>query len=215
MKRYDSVQPWQDGKTASPAGDYETIEPRSADLVGDLVVPVGQMAVTSALLGGVVAWLVGQLVPAASGHLFEVWLGAALLTGAVSWLLLLTGTLRRLETRIGVDLDGDGQVGPPQERLVFVGRERARAESAQARREDEWSQFVQFVRELPHRGTAVAAWQKTLGRDRYQTYRDALLDYGFARWNSYKDNGKPNTSQGWSLVVDVADILSQLHTDVD
>jgi hypothetical protein len=214
MKRYD-VQPWVDAQQVPAGAELETAQPaRVPDFVGDFIVPACQSVLTGGLLAGVVVVLAA--LAGWDGEWWRLWAGVAVVVASGAWLLLLADTrslLRKLETWSGVDLDHDGQVGETRERLVFVGRERAKAEAQQARRADEWSQFVRFIKELPHRGTSVAAWEKVVGRERYTTYRDALLDYGFARWNSYGDGGRPNTSQGWALVVPVGDILSRLRVE--
>jgi hypothetical protein len=215
MKRFDGVQPWVDPRQLSAGAELETAQPaRSPDLVGDLVVPVGQSVVTGGLLAGgvvVLAALAGW-----DGEWWRLWAGVAVVVASGAWVLLLMDTrslLRKLETWTGVDLDRDGQVGEPAERLVFVDRQKAKAEAAEARRADEWGQFLRFVRELEHRGTALAAWEKVIGRERYTTFRDALLDYDLARWRSYDGQGRPNVSQGWELTMPVGDVLSRLRVE--
>jgi len=187
---------------------------RAADLVADLLVPVGQSVVTAVVLASVLTF--------AAAHVWQlqdlgpVWLGVFLVVLAAAWLMLLGQHRRllwRLEVLAGQDVDGDGQVGQPAERLVFVDRRKAKVEAEEARSEGAWLSFVDFVQRLPAKGTSVAAWQGELGRQKYGEFRDILVDYGLAAWNSYRDDGAPNKSQGWSLVVPVPDILEQLSIE--
>lgn len=55
----------------------------------------------------------------------------------------------------------------------------------------------------PRVGTNGRIWERILGRKRYQHFRDALIDAGWARWNSYsEDDGQPNVTTGWSYDED-------------
>lgn len=219
-KWYDGLTPWaqtaQQSQEIPPGSEVESATPaRAADLVADLLVPLGQAAVTGGLLGGLFVFLLAE-VGGFKGDLVKVWALASLAVAAVAWVILLLDSRRllwALERVTGRDLDGDRQVGEPQERLVFLNRERARQDAAQARRADEWSTFVSFVKALQHRGTGYDAWESVIGRGRYVEYRDALIDYGLARWRSYGPNGRPNFKQGWKLTASPEDILERLECD--
>jgi len=105
------AQPMAMGATIAgslPAGaTWERREPsRTAEMSGDVLVPLAQSGVT-AVVGGVVGLLVAG--PVAAG------VAGGLAFGA-SWLLLLADHRRALwmvEKISGVDLDNDGQVGDP------------------------------------------------------------------------------------------------------
>ena len=56
----------------------------------------------------------------------------------------------------------------------------------------------------------MAAWERVIGRERYCEYRDALLDYNFARWRSYGADSQPNISQGWELIATPGEILASI-----
>jgi len=184
---------------------------RSANLEADVVVPAAQAALSGVLGGSLAAWVLHEV---AGWDTVRVWIVATALVTAVTWGLLLREHRRllwELERRWDVDLDGDGHKGEPEprERLVFMNRERSKEAAGRQRRENEWRSFLRFVKEIPIRGTAMGSWEKVIGRDRYQEYRDALIDYGFADWRHYAHE-RPVRSQGWDLVTTVDEILESL-----
>jgi hypothetical protein len=101
MKRYNST-PWAKPTQRVPeVAELETSTPaRPADLVADLVVPLGQAMITGALLGGVFVLALDELVPSFDGDLLKVWGMATLGISALAWVLLLADT-RRLLWAIG------------------------------------------------------------------------------------------------------------------
>jgi hypothetical protein len=216
-RRFDGVAPWAKPAQGIPPGaGVETSTPtRTADFVADVAVPLLQAGITGGLVGAVVVLAIAGLAPDFSGDLLQVWAAAALLVATVAWVILLRQTRRLLwgiERLTGLDLDQDGAVGKPGH-LVFVNRQKARQEAEKTRQDAEWRQFLGFVARLGVKGTTLAAWEGQIGRDNYQEWRDCLIDYGFAQWNSYRANGQPNTTQGWRLVTEPADILAQLTVD--
>ena len=56
-----------------------------------------------------------------------------------------------------------------------------------------------FVWWCEQEGTGYDVWEGVLGRTRYLAWRDSLIKAGWAEWNSYGANGKPNNTQGWHL----------------
>lgn len=69
-----------------------------------------------------------------------------------------------------------------------------------------------FVRHANKAGTAFTAFQGLLPRDQYNDYRDKLIGSGWADWNSYNaSNGEPNTTQGWSLIAALDEILGAVY----
>jgi hypothetical protein len=184
-------------------------------LEGDFLVPAAQAGLTGLLLGALLAALLWLFVPDLEAHPLAIWAGATLVIVAVAWLLLLVDTrklLWNIERLTGQDLDGDQEIGRPGH-LVFVNRERAKQRAEKDRKEAEWRAFLGFVSRLGVKGTTLAVWESEIGRDRYNEFRDALIDYGFARWRSYKSNGTPNTTQGWYLLDEPEDILAQLQIE--
>lgn len=210
---FKKAQPWAAGGQPAVGAEVETSPTRAADLVADLLVPVGQALVTGALAGGLVVFGFSEVAPGWDVNHVKAFAGVALTVAAVTWGLLLVDTRRLLwgiERVIGLDLDRDGHQGEPQERLVVVNAGKAQEQASERRQTERASQFAQFVAALPARGTAARTWEKNLARDTYQDYRDTLIRLGWAEWNSTKRNGQPNERRGWRLVWDVQDILARL-----
>lgn len=59
-------------------------------------------------------------------------------------------------------------------------------------------------------GTGYEVWEPELGRKKYTYWRDALLDAGWADWNSYGPDGKPNNTQGWKLIAEPDVIIDHI-----
>lgn len=196
--------------------EVETVTPtRAADLVADLLVPLGQAVVTGVLLAALAVFLLGELAPKLDIDTLKLWAGLALAIAAVAWLVLLGQTRRLLwtvEKLTGLDLDRDGTSGTPKpaERVVIVNAGQAKQEADQRERADRVSSFARFVSGLETRGTSMGAWESDLGRDTYQDYRDALLRLGWARWKSVKQDGTANERQGWVLTLPAAEILRRV-----
>jgi hypothetical protein len=216
MKRFDSSQ--ERAGMPEGAARVETETPvRGAGIISDLQVPLGQAITTGVLLGALVGFAADKwgLVTSAAG-LLSLWLQAAVVIGAVVWLVLLVDTrklLRTIEKVVGLDLDGDGHKGQP-ERVIVVNAERAARERQQLERGARVSQFVDFVSRIPVKGTSLRSWEKQLGRDVYCEYRDLLIRLGWAAWRSVGPGGRPNQTQGWDLVVPPEVILSRV-SDAD
>jgi hypothetical protein len=210
VKKFNRATAWPQSEEAGPKRT-SSAPSRPPTFIGDVLVPLVQALVTGGFLGGLLVLVL--YVFGVEGDLGAVWSIATLALASMAWVILL-GQHRKLlwatEELVGADLDGDDQAGEPRERLVFVNRQRARQQTARERQRDEWETFTRFVRELGHRGTTMAAWERVIGRERYCEYRDALLDYGFARWRSYNADGGPNTSQGWELTATPAEVLASL-----
>lgn len=211
MRRYDTAENWP----AEQAGaDLSMSTPvRPAGFVSDLVVPFGQSLITGALLAGLVTFIVGQTDYA--GRLTPLWFGLMLAIGTLSWLALLVDTrklLRTIEKLSGLDLDRDGSVGKPQERIITVNAPAARLEAAEAAQQREQAEtaceLAEFVARLPAIGTDARTWEKRIGRDQYQAFRGVLLEMGWATWNSPQDKRR-----GWSLVLPVRKILQRITAD--
>ena len=215
MKRYGGATPWlQPSQQAQELAEVESATPaRAADLVPDLLVPLAQALVTGAFLAGLVVFVLAEISPRFDGDLLRVWGFSALAISTVTWLILLGQTRRLLwayEQWTGRDLDGNGKIGKPPERIVIINAGQGQREAAQQDEAAQLSQFARFVAALPARGTALRAWEAELGRDTYNEYRDALIRLGWARWNSMKADGTPNERQGWTLTLDAGEILRRI-----
>jgi hypothetical protein len=169
--------------------------------------------VTGALLGGLLVFVIGEVAPGFGGDLFKVWAITALAITAGAWLILLGQTRRLLwavEKLTGQDLDQNGVIGKPQERLIIVNAAQGQVEAAQRENAQRASEFARFVARLPVMGTSQRTWESELGRLTYTEFRDALIRLGWARWLSVKPDGTPNERRGWELTVSAAEILERI-----
>ena len=167
------------------------------------------------MLGALAVFLAGELAPDLDVHPLKLWGMAALGCTAIAWMILLGQTRRLLwlqERITGQDLDGDGETGPPRERVVFVNAPQAAQEAHQRQEHAEAGRFEQFIAGLAIHGTTQAYWERKLGRDTANEYRDALIQMGWARWRSVGGDGTPNRSQGWELVIEPKEILSRISS---
>jgi hypothetical protein len=156
---------------------------------------------------------VSELLPELDINPLKSWLAVALLVATLTRIVLLMDTRRLLwgiERLTGLDLDRDGATGKPQERLVIVNAGQSHTEAEQQANAERASQFAQFVARLPAKGTAARKWEKELGRETHQEYRDALIKLGWARWKSIRADGTPNEKKGWALVLPAAKILRRI-----
>ena len=212
MRRFDSISDVRSLPENVAEWQQEQAS-REPSVAGDVLVPVLQSVVSAVLVACALTFVVVRLDY--DGSWWDIWLGAFLAVVTFGWLVLL-GQHRRLlwfvEKVTSQDLDGDGEVGDPGH-LVFVDRERAKQESAKERRNSEFKMLLSFVEGIPLKGTGLTVWEKHLGRSRYCEFRDALVDYGFARWRSVREDGTPNKSQGWELVKSAADVQKALFIE--
>jgi hypothetical protein len=186
---------------------------RPAGIIPDLVVPVGQAVVTGALLAGTVTVIVGQTDWRYTGNLGALWAGLTLAISGIAWLLLLRDSrklLWTLERWTKRDLDQDGQVGKPQERLVLLNAAQGQRHSHQRAQDQEHSEFVEFVRRLDVFGTSQRTWEPQIGRADYLRFRDFLLESSYAEWNAYDDDGEPHERRGWSLTMPASEIVKRI-----
>jgi hypothetical protein len=212
VKRYNESTPW--ARAESPPQVTAETPARAASVTSDLVVPLAQAAVTGGLLAGLAVFILGELAPGWDVDRWKVWAGLALGIAAVAWGILLWDTRRLLwtaERLTGLDLDGDRQVGKPQERLVILNAGQAHREAEAQAQAERVSEFARFVAAIPVKGTAQRTWEGELGREVYQQYRDALFRLGWAGWCSTRKNGRPNTRRGWELVKPAAEILERIQ----
>ena len=227
MGRKFLVQPWamaQPQAMEPPADSITEAPARAASFVSDLVVPLTQAAVTGGLAALLVTLILCELFDWLTAFttilpVISPWrLGGVLwlACSTLAWAVLLRQTRRLLwakETRTGRDLDGDGVVGPPpktKERVVIVNAGQAQADAASRAGAERASEFSRFIAAIPKEGTSLGAWESELGRETYNDFRDALIRLGWARWKSTKRSGEPNKTKGWTLTLDVTEILSRI-----
>ena len=190
---------------------WESTRPaRSADVRSDFLLPALQATFTGALVAGVVAFVVWR---SGDGDAGGVFVGVALVATLLVWVVLL-GQHRRLmwavERVLSQDVNRDGAIGEPQERIVLVNGGQGQAAARATARQSWASGLAHFVARVPARGSSLRDWEGELSRDAYIEYRDALLGAGLAAWRSFKSNGKPNERQGWELVGSVDDVLARI-----
>lgn len=216
MRQYRTATPWSMTPPTGP--ELARTEPaRAASLAADLLVPLGQAAVTGALGAGLVVFVISELAPGWSGSGLKAWAGLALAISAVAWWVLLGQTRRLLwaaERLTGWDLDRDGATGRPgPERLLMLNASRLKQQeqSAQGSKPAARGEFAAFVRLLALQGTALRDWESDIGRERYLYYRDFLLNRGLARWrNGLRPDGTPDKSEGWELTTSADLIIDAL-----
>lgn len=184
--------------------DYVIEKPqRSPDVSSDVIVPFLQAMITALVLGtGLVTLLWGiWALP-----YWPTWpvATAGILVFAWIWrLAAVSETLWVSENILGLDLDRDGTVGRPVDHdhiiVAGAGSQLSDSERQQAQKR---AQFVQFVRALSTGDTSRERFEGTLGRQRYEEFRDALIGGKLARW---VDPG--NHRRGWTLVADPEGII--------
>lgn len=216
MRDYRSSTPWATTQGQDPTGGglARTEPARAAGLVPDLLVPLGQAVVTGALGAGLVVFAISELAPNWDGSGLKAWAGLGLAIAAVAWGVLLGQTRRLLwaiETRTGLDLDRDGATGRPGvDRLLVLNGAKLKKDKEDQQRQQATAEFQAFLKLLPIQGTSLRVWAPDIGRAQYIEYRDWLLDHGLARWNSYREDGTPNETQGWTLTTPVDTICKAL-----
>lgn len=212
MKRYNAVAWKEERGTIPPGTQVETAVPaRVASFTADLVVPLGQAVVTGAFVAGLATFAADRL--GYDGDLVVWFLGWALAVSGLAWVVLLREHRRLLwvlERATGADLDRNGHVGKPAERVVIVNAGSGQREQGRREEEQRRSDFASFVAGLDVRGTALREWERDIGREKYQEFRDVLIRCGWARWVSVKRDGTPNEKQGWELTKPVSEILDRV-----
>jgi len=203
----DVAQPWERNAytpTSIPidAAQYSTEQPvRVPRWESDVLVPVGQAVGTAAFVGvvsGVLAiWLRWP---------WQVPAMAAATAAALIWFVTLNDLrflLRKIETYIGKDIDGDGSVGE-----VVVHEYHVKDDSQTGAH---WQMMIsleidpdrlrKFAKGIVTEGqsTGTNRWTGERGlfeRTEYEQLRDELISRGFARWSKSKNRGWYLTSKG-------------------
>jgi len=154
---------------------------------------------SSATLGG---WYFAQI------PLWPTWGVAVGVAIGLAWLWRMGAvgeTLWAIERTLGVDLDGDGEVGEPEAHIVTL-----RANGASAPEDPEVrlrGEFVTFVKGCLAAGsTGSRRWEESgMSRLQYNEFRDRLIGAGLARWRN------PNRpQQGWEITASEEDIVSRI-----
>jgi len=232
MKRYEM------GSGAPPALYKEmiiTTPHRAPTREGDLIVILGQALVSTVVVG------------AASGMLTALlhwpWKVPALATSAAlvaSWFYLLTdqrGLLRRVERYIGADLDGDGQIGPPDPPVAprpvpttrveinetmrnSTGQPVARRESYDIIRvsspELDYIGFRVITQGQPFSKDGIARLEGSVVKEtRFRQIQEEFVRVGYARWKNAQAHhqGALLTKKGMAILRHHADNYVELEED--
>ena len=163
----------------------------------------------------VLLWLTGGLV-GAMGWLSPPWpvvLFAPLIVGVAVFIWLFVQLsqrrmLRHFEERYRVDIDRDGYIGTPPPQTV-----RLEITSRAGTRTSLWDTGVpletarRFATAALRGDTSVRAMDAArVSRDDVEKIRQALFEYGWARWK----NGYSN--QGWELTDEGADVMRAVQS---
>lgn len=183
---------------------------RPANLVSDALVPLFHAAVT-----GLFAYLVTRFV--FNGEEYAA--GVGIIAAAIVWLVSIVQVARVIgaaEQLFQVDLNNDGTIGPaptPPPNVIINSRRGGatvdpRTKKVKVEPAAVTHPFETFVRECQTTGTDMRNWAG-LPRETYITWRNQLIRSGWATWNSYSPDGKPNTKQGWRLTATPDEILKE------
>lgn len=193
-------QPAQQQPPGAPGSEIRT-PARQPAVAADVAVPALQAAITGMLFGaGVVAVARPEGAERALLVFGGVWLTVSLLT----WLILLADTralLRVIERLAGEDLDGDGQVGQPAERVIGLHARPPATGAADGQN----TRLADFVRWVAIHGTATAAWEAQFGRDEGNAMRDQLIANGWARKRGTAKNSP------WDLLATADEIIDHIR----
>lgn len=207
---HEGVDPGQDDEAADDdARTLDIMTPhRAPSIQSDFGVPFLQATFTGFFLGTAIAACVWALK--GSGFL-KVWAVSLPVCAALAWLWRLAAshdTLWKIERYVG-DLDDDGVRGKPergpQQHIIALNPYQGR----QAQRNDELDrlrgEFVHFVMACAV-DTSARRWEKKLGRERYQQWRDVLIKSGYGRWRNEDD-----PKGGWLLTANPQDVVRALQ----
>lgn len=196
---------------AVPAYTVERREARAAATVETSVVVPGLQAVFTAaavaICAGLLAWAAGW------GWRVVVVLAALSLAAAWVWRLRFADRLlQRIETFTGLDVTGDGVIGPATAAHAYTvanpatARASATAAHAAATSSTEQAELLEFVRRCYLSGCSESAHGvKATGPDRetYTAARDTLFALGVAAWKN------PNRPKGgWRMLVSESEALA-------
>lgn len=176
---------------------------REPSLESDIVVPVGQAAMTAfavmlAAGAGCLVW----------GWPARVMLIAGCIAVLVAWLVrlrVIDSLLWATETLTGHDMNGDGKVGQPASFTLAnpaQARQAARQDVDATEQAAQRAELLAFVHRCYVTGTAETAHGVKAGgpdRDVYLRQRDVLMALGIASW---KNPARPKG--GWKMTVSYA-----------
>lgn len=128
---------------------------------------------------------------------------------AAPWLALagvnLAELVHSLEERM-VQRERIAEPVAPEHSIIAIDPYKGRAALAADRADRLRSQFAEFAKGCAV-DTSLRRWEPTIGRDRYQEWRDLMLTTGWAEW---KQPG--NERAGWTLTDQPENVVAGLWT---
>ena len=201
----DTADRWQEITYTEPA--------RAANTEGDVAVPLLQALITGALTGTVTLILMAMFFSTLREnvwpelrfwHLIYTWLGTTAIVTLIKWRDLLDDSrdlLRKMETYIGQDLDGDGHVGEPERvRLEMVDKRDGKNRQMFGDIPVDRQRMETFMRAaLNGQSLTVSRWTGSAGlfsRSEFGAMCDTLRRAGILAWDGSKNQGQILTRAG-------------------
>ena len=177
-----------------PPGTVEIERPTARPtLEGMVLVPFFQAIIIGVTVGLLITWALVDWLKALDGW----WPAGGLLVLACFGLAFVgkvanaEATLWTVERIIGADITGDQVVGKPSahDHIIIAGPG-ASTMTPEERLRAEFTQFIQGCAV----DTSMRRWERIIGREKYQQWRNGLIRLGWAEW--IKDD---EPKQGWKL----------------
>lgn len=137
------------------------------------------------------------------------WLAVVMLSATVAWLrdsAWAQSTIWRHEQTTGQDLDGDGEVGKPDVRLLPINPRAGQAAQARQAEREYREAFARFIHGCES-DSSLRRWEREIGREQYETWRDTLIASGYAAWANERDH-----RAGWRLTLDAGLVVAGLFS---
>jgi hypothetical protein len=184
----------------------EQKKPSHSTIGSDVGVPFLQAILTGVFISAFVVFLISEIVPDWQ-ITFKVWFLLWMACSGLAWLVFVADTRWPYSTILFIfenvfkrDINKDGEIehGP-----VFVNRRQAKKEDKGNRHLED---FHDWVRSIPVKGTSWEAHEPTMKRRKYEGFRNALLQGGWAQWKDPEVH-----TLGWELVEDPEVIVENLN----
>jgi hypothetical protein len=190
---------------AGGAGTVELLQPNRAPAVSsDVAVPILQ-ALFSGVFSGLGATCGLVLLSKGSIPWWPTWGIAIVACIASAWFWRLRATEDSLY-RVETILQPVAPAAPvDQGHIIALNPYQGRRAQAVDDRAELRGTFVRFVMGCAV-DTSARRWEKRIGRARYQAWRDLLINSGYGRWKSARDQ-----RAGWELTAPATSIISALQ----
>jgi len=191
MRRRNFERPWPEQNV--------TYERKSA--TSELWIPLASCLLTGSGVGVFLFTLAWGIVGLdfKSAAVLALGTDALISSAAITWRFG-KGLKNEIERATGLDINRDGWIGEPEPELVVL---KGPGETV-SKREAFLGELKTFIRGCAI-DTSARRWEPSLGRTRYQGYRDALIEAGHARWTN------SDKRQGWELVTPPENIIGLLE----